>query len=91
MTDDLSAELERASELHKNRMNETVLKRQEYNRQILRILTDLVEKWPDGRFSQILLTSGAVREDGAYAGVPIHWKDEFYVESEVILKRMQGK
>ena len=64
--------------------------RQDANRAILIVLADLVEKYPDMRFSQILVNYDFVeQQDVQTAGYPkMRWRDEFYLESDKLLERI---
>lgn len=53
------------------------MNRQEANREILRILSNWIEQYPDLRFTQILLATKA------YEG------SDFYIEPTGVLERMQ--
>lgn len=65
--------------------------RQQANRDILAILSKIVEEWPSARFSQILHTYKLVvnSESRAHSAGDIEWKDEFYLESEKLLLRVK--
>ena len=69
---------------------EVILDRQDANRAILIVLADLVEKYPDMRFSQILVNYDFVeQQDVQTAGYPkMRWRDEFYLESDKLLERI---
>jgi hypothetical protein len=54
--------------------------RLEANREIIRLLTEYMEKYPDMRFSQLLYNLDIVYP----------WRDEYNVESECILTRMRA-
>lgn len=58
--------------------------RQDLNQQLCTILSTLVGSYPDMRFSQILATFDFVMRD--FEG---HWKEEYYVEPDVILQRVK--
>lgn len=58
--------------------------RKAINQKLVHILQDLVNKNPHLRFSQILASFDFVMRD--FEG---HWKEEFYVEPNVILERVQ--
>lgn len=71
--------------------------RQEENRKLLKILGDLIEKYPDRRWGQLLLNFKFVKQEYHHTesestGVRYltgkSWEDEFYVEPEVILERV---
>lgn len=61
--------------------------RQKFNRQLVERLTTYVEKYPDMRLGQILETFGFVHNNIS----PHSWRDEFYLESEVLLERVNKK
>jgi hypothetical protein len=58
--------------------------RLEANREILNLLYQYIERYPDQRFSQVLLNTDVVEMHGA--GL---WRDEYYKESTEILTRMR--
>lgn len=60
-----------------------IVKRQHYNQKLVDILQTLVKSYPDMRFSQIIATFDFVMRD--YEG---HWKEEYYVEPNVVLARV---
>jgi hypothetical protein len=69
--------------------------RQLANVELLEILTKIVVQNPDLRFSQILSAYGFVRHNRPVSQTGadlanVHWKDEFYEEPEVILKRVKN-
>lgn len=69
--------------------------RQEANKQLLKILSNIIENNPDLRFSQILSAFGFVRHTRPIKqeGADLHrveWLDEFYVEPQKILERVKG-
>lgn len=61
----------------------TTEQRKHYNQRLASILDSIVRTHPDMRFSQILATFDFVVRD--YEG---HWKEEYYVEPDVILARV---
>lgn len=61
--------------------------RQSANFEILNHLYRLVLDYPELRFSQILRNANLIKEKRV-KGKPAHWENEFNVESEVLLKRM---
>lgn len=65
------------------------MNRLEANREILRILAERVEAQPEVRFGQLLRNMAAVLErvDATTGGIV--WKDEFYLESTDLLKRIE--
>jgi hypothetical protein len=62
--------------------------RLEANRLIILILEQYIEEYPDTRFSQALLNLGVVVDWG---GDERAWEDDFYLESEELLKRIGQK
>ena len=58
--------------------------RQNSNRVILEILSDLIEKYPDARFGQILYKTGIIQQDKNGNLIDI-----FGEESDVTLHRME--
>jgi hypothetical protein len=70
--------------------------RQQANRQLIRILTEIVETCPDLRFSQILSAFGFVRHTRPIKqeGADLHrveWLDEFYKEPQELLERVESQ
>lgn len=63
--------------------------RLQYNRDILVILSDLIEKCPDLRFGQILFNAGVIDHINGENGPII--KDPFYEESLDTLKRIKNQ
>lgn len=63
--------------------------RLQYNRDILVILSDLIEKCPDLRFGQILFNTGVIDHINGENGPII--KDPFYEESLDTLKRIKNQ
>ncbi|KKN98444.1 hypothetical protein LCGC14_0145460 [marine sediment metagenome] len=74
------------------------MKRQEANKLLAKMLSELVDKNPDLRFGQILRNFGFVYETSvkinpqlpAIETETVYWKDEFYLESEDLAKRIIG-
>lgn len=64
-----------------------ITNRQESNREILKILSDAVEKYPEMRFSQILLAYKVVEMEANQ----MYWEDEFYLESSILLERIETR
>jgi hypothetical protein len=60
--------------------------RQEINNQLVQQLYELINKYPDMRFSQALLNFGFVRDTNLQDGRV--WIDEYNVEPEHILARV---
>lgn len=68
------------------------MNRQEANLELLNHLEYLIERYPDMRFSQILLGFAFVKQERpAKPEVRISWQDEFYVEGEKILARVKQR
>jgi hypothetical protein len=68
--------------------------RLEANRELLKILTEAVEKFPDGRFGQILSMLRMVTHTRPVSqktadSYQVEWKDEFYLESKELLTRVK--
>lgn len=63
--------------------------RYEANRSLVAILAAYVENHPDQRFSQILNNYGFVKRDSVDGNN--YWKDEFYVEPDFILERVEDE
>ncbi len=62
--------------------------RQEANNEILQRLALEIVRYPDLRFSQILVNLNIV-EKATYSNINVNlWEDEFYTEPQAILKRM---
>lgn len=61
----------------KDTIEETISNRQEYNREIVKILGEMVEKYPDMRFGQILSNFANINND------------PFYIESKFTLKSLR--
>ena len=62
------------------------MERQKYNKLILETLSELVKKYPDLRFGQILVDCDIIKYDIADNGIEVI--DPFYEESEDTLNRM---
>lgn len=58
-------------------IEETISNRQEYNREIVKILGEMVEKYPNMRFGQILSNFANINND------------PFYIESKFTLKSLK--
>ena len=58
-------------------IEEIISDRQEYNREIVKILGEMVEKYPDMRFGQILSNFADINDD------------PFYIESKFTLKSLK--
>lgn len=58
-------------------IEETISNRQEYNKEIVKILGEMVEKYPDMRFGQILSNFANINND------------PFYIESKFTLKSLK--
>ena len=66
--------------------------RLEANRELIKLLAGYSEQYPDQRFSQILQNLWIVKpERPAHPDLGISWQNEFYMESEDLLKRVVRK
>ena len=68
--------------------------RQQANIQLVHELMRLVELYPDQRFSQILLNYRFVKQERPMKpnqDIHVSWQDEYYVEPDIILERVNGK
>ncbi len=67
--------------------------RLEANHELLAILSNYLEKHPDIRFSQALMNCYFVKQEDRRPTISIYkdliWRDEFYLESEVLLERVK--
>jgi len=62
------------------------------NKKLLKILKELVINNPDQRFSQVLQNLGFVKPSRPVRDLGmIEWQNEFYLESEELLKRVKGR
>ncbi len=69
-----------------------VSSRQAVNQELVDVLQYLVETYPDLRFSQIMNIWGFVKEERpAMSELSISWQNEFYIEPNVILKRVKQR
>jgi len=62
--------------------------RQEANLRLVGLLKQLIETHPQLRFSQILYSFGFVKPNRPTLEAGDNWQNEFYSESEEILKRV---
>lgn len=62
--------------------------RQQANREILKILSALVETYPDQRFTQLLFNADVLKCDPRSTGVP-EVRNEYHMESEETLERVR--
>ena len=62
------------------------MERQKYNKLILETLSKLVDKYPDLRFSQILINAEVITYKNDYDEIVV--EDPFNEESEITWKRM---
>ena len=69
----------------KNKIN----KRQESNRQLVTILMDMVEKYPDLRFGQLLAATRILQYERNTYDEELELKDPFNEESTNMLRRVQ--
>jgi hypothetical protein len=68
------------------------MSRLEANKKLVKLLSDLVDSNPDQRFSQILRNYGFIKEDRpARPEMCISIQNEFYVESDKILERVEER
>jgi len=67
--------------------------RKEANLQLVTELFNIVQKYPDLRFSQILGSYGFVRQERAvrYEDVGVTWQNDFYTEPSVVLERVKKR
>ncbi len=63
------------------------MERQKFNRKIISKLTELVEKYPDLRFGQLLVNTDIIIYRNDYDEMVV--EDPFYEESELTWKRMK--
>jgi len=63
--------------------------RLEENRELIKLLSELVEKNPSERFHQILRNNGFITEYRDDTNMPVYWENEFYLESENLLNRVK--
>ena len=70
-------------------MSNRVTARQATNVKILRKLEAYIRKYPNQRFGQILRNSGAVLDVYNSPGERPIWVNEFSVEPDIILQRME--
>ena len=61
------------------------MNREQNNQHLIEILQYLVIKYPDQRFGQILRNYGFIQQEGH------EWKNEFYLESDELYKRVSIK
>lgn len=63
-------------------------KRTQNNQELMKLLSELSAKNPSLRFSQLLAVFGFV--EGSEFEKPKYWKNEFSLEPEYVLKRVQS-
>jgi hypothetical protein len=63
--------------------------RQEANKELIKIISDIVEKNPDLRFGQILVALGII--EGTFVDGVYCTKDPFYEEPVITLERIKAK
>ena len=63
------------------------MSRLEANRAILGVITELVERYPDQRFGQLMRNYGVIKEI-RNDWIPVAWSNEFNLESDELLKRI---
>lgn len=71
-------------------------KRREATLELLKLLTDLVQKHPEQRFGQILQNYGFVKQTRPInpetaAQFRVEWQNEFYEEPTRVLKRVRSR
>lgn len=59
------------------------------NRELVKLLSELVENNPSERFHQILRNNGFITEHIDEHNMPVYWENEFYLESENVLNRVK--
>lgn len=64
------------------------MSRLEYNRKIIKVLSHVIEKYPDWRFGQILTNCDIITGSCIESGRSVV-SDPFYVESKDIFERMK--
>lgn len=64
-----------------------MIDRQNDNRRIVMYIFDMVEKYPNLRFGQILSALNAIKAD--HMDSLVYWENEFYIEPSEILKRVE--
>ncbi len=68
------------------------MNRQIANEDLLKELEQLIKKYPDQRFSQILSNYGFIKPQRPTKDLGrISWQNEFYVESEELLERVKRR
>ena len=65
-----------------------MIERQEYNRKIISRLGELVEKYPNLRFHQLLFCCNLLHTTADSEGI-VRMDDPFYVESETAWKQLK--
>jgi hypothetical protein len=60
------------------------------NLALVEILANIIEKYPEQRFSQILCNFGFVINQPMGSSQNMVWKDEFYLESDKLLERVKN-
>ena len=76
-------------------MKKSPLDRQKYNEALLKRLAVLITTNPSQRFGQILVNYGFVRHERPVLqetadSFGVSWKDEYYLESEELLSRVEN-
>ena len=71
------------------KIQEMIKKRQEANREIVKLVSDVVDKYPDLRFGQILANLSIIEYD--YGADKVTPKDIFYEEPVITLNRIKNK
>ena len=72
-------------------MNQFDKERQEANRELVKLLAELVEKHPTQRFSQILRNYGFIKQSAwdVLQNDVQSWMNEFYAEPQQVLDRVR--
>lgn len=72
-------------------VNDLLNKRKAANKELVKILSEIIESQPSQRFSQILRNYGFIEELPSNTQLPeaSKWINEFYTEPDKILARVQ--
>lgn len=73
------------------KIQEMINKRQDANQEILKNIEEMVNKYPDLRFGQILVNLGIIEYERNTYDETLITKDPFNEESVVTLNRMKNK
>ena len=66
------------------------MKRMDYNTEIINIISDAVNKYPDMRFGQILVNLNIIQYEGNTYDDVLITKDPFNVESKKMLQNIKN-